>query len=323
MATNTLHYQSLIKSELQDVESLLLTPHRDIPDVVQNAIHAVILGGGKRIRPALALLSAHLCGVQPATITPLAAAVELLHTATLIHDDLIDEAATRRGVETLNSHWPASAAVLAGDLVFSWAAQLAARAGNPRLMQRFAETLSLICAGELNQMFQGRGHVPTPEIYYHRVLAKTASLFIISTESAAILAQCTESEAQRLARFGELLGVSFQIADDVLDFMGDAATLGKPVGSDLRQGLITLPILLYMQSRPEDGRILTLLRDPTDTLLVDAVLADLRQSDAAEQAMAIAGGYIQEATEILHTYPPTPHRDALEEIATFAVRRRY
>jgi geranylgeranyl pyrophosphate synthase len=115
------------------------------------------------------------------------------------------------------------------------------------------------------------------------------------------LAQCTESEAQRLARFGELLGVSFQIADDVLDFMGDAATLGKPVGSDLRQGLITLPILLYMQSRPEDGRILTLLRDPTDTLLVDAVLADLRQSDGRRAGKGDCRGYIQERPRSLHT----------------------
>jgi len=323
MLANELSYRSLIKDELQQTESLLLQPSEDALPVLKNAIQAVINGGGKRLRPALTILTAYLCHADAQKSITLAAAIEMLHTATLIHDDFIDDARIRRGTETLNAHWPPAATVLAGDLVFSWAAQLISQVNTPKLMQRFAETLTTICTGELNQMFKGRGQIPTQSAYYERIREKTASLFIIATEGAAILANCPEEECRALACFGDRLGLAFQIADDVLDFMSTSESLGKPVGSDLRQGLVTLPVLVYMEKHPKDPRLKMLLTDTTSEALLQAVIADLRSSDAAEQAMVIAETQIQQALDILKAYPSSPYRDAIEEIAIFAIHRRY
>lgn len=295
----------------------------EAPAYVAAAVRGLIGGGGKRLRPALVLLSAHLCGGTLEKAYFLAAAVEMLHTATLIHDDLIDGALVRRGVETLNAHWTPATTVLAGDLAFARAAWLAAQVDNTYLMQRFSETLVVICSGELRQMFKGRATLPTVAEYYERIYAKTASLFLLTTEIGAALGGCPPEGVTEMARFGKLLGLAFQIADDVLDFMGTEERLGKPVGSDLRQGLITLPVLRYLEAHPEDTRVQQLLAEK-DTSLVPALVADLQRSSAAELAMTEAQALCDEALELLaRRYPASPYRDALEQIARFAVQRRY
>lgn len=326
MKSEGLQYTTILRDELQAVHATMLEVRQHLPDPVAPALAAIINGGGKRLRPALVLLSALMFNRDTKNAIPVAAAVEMLHTATLIHDDLIDNALMRRGKQTLNAKWSAAATVLTGDVAFAWAARLATRSQNLRVVQRFAETLATICNGELNQMFDNRAQLPTEADYYNRIFAKTASLFTLATESGPLLAQRAEADVQRLGMFGKLLGEAFQIVDDVLDFMGDEATLGKPVGSDLHQGVITLPVLHYCRQHPDDLHIhaaLTHNAHPRRESAIQSLLADLRRSDAAEWAMQQAETRAAEASALLAAYPDTPHRRAMQEIAAFAVQRQY
>lgn len=325
MKADDLRYRTLLRDQLDAVQARMLGAQRRIPRAVaENLVH-LVNGGGKRLRPALVLLSAHVCGATAARALPVAAAVEMLHTATLIHDDLIDEAETRRGVRTLNATWPPSATVLVGDVAFAWAARMATEGGSTQLTQHFAETLETICQGELNQMFRDQRGIPTEQDYYDRIYAKTASLFALSAEAGALLAKgsAVEGEARRFRRFGRLVGEAFQIVDDVLDLTGDPEILGKPVGSDLRQGLITLPVLGYHHQHPDDARIQAVLDAGADEVTVQALIDDIRRSDAGEWAMARARARVNEARALLAPYPDTPYRQALDEIAAFAVGRRF
>jgi len=309
----------------------MLEIQKRLPDPIASALAAIINGGGKRLRPALVLLSAHIFDVDTTSAIPVAAAVEMLHTATLIHDDLIDNALVRRGKQTLNANWSAAATVLTGDVAFAWAAELATRSQNLKLVERFSKTLAIICNGELNQMFANRDRLPAEADYYGRIFAKTASLFALAAESGPLLACRPKADVQKLRRFGKLLGEAFQIVDDVLDFMSDEDTLGKPVGSDLRQGIITLPVLHYCHRHPDDVRIHAVLSragykhnaQVYDENTIESLIADLRQSDAAEWAMQQAETRSTEAQALLETYPNTPYRRAMQEIAAFAVRRQY
>ncbi|HOT91004.1 MAG TPA: polyprenyl synthetase family protein [Anaerolineae bacterium] len=323
MKSKGLQYTTILRDELHTVRTIMLEIQHHLPPVIAPALIALIHSGGKRLRPALTLLSAYMFGGDIQAAIPLAAAIEMLHTATLIHDDLIDNAALRRGTPTLNATWTPAATVLSGDVAFAWAAQLATRSQNLRLVQRFAETLAIICNGELRQMFADHTQLPDETAYYERIFAKTASLFALATESGALLAHRPEADVQRMNTFGKLLGEAFQIVDDVLDFMGDETALGKPVGTDLRQGILTLPVLRYGQQHPEDTRILAMLSSHPDEALVHALAADLRRSDAAEWAMHEADKRAAAARALLAVYPETPYRQAMEEIAAFAVQRQY
>ena len=245
----------------------------------------------------------------------------MLHTATLIHDDLIDNADVRRGVETLNATWSPAATVLVGDLMFAHAAELATRSENIHLVRRFAQTLSTICRGELDQLLNGRGSLPTEAAYYERIYSKTASLFGLATEAGPILAGEPAEGCDRARRFGVLLGQAFQIADDVLDFIGSESMLGKPLGSDLRQGLITLPVLHFAETHPDDPRVSAVLSHTAGSAIIASLVHDLRASDAAEWTMARAAAHVEEALNLLVAYPASVYRDALYEIAAFATQR--
>ncbi len=243
----TPQFLNLIHEDLERTERLLREHSPDEHQAIAFAVDYLLGSGGKRLRPALVFLSARLCGADLERATFAAAGVEMLHTATLVHDDLIDGSLMRRGVETLNARWSPAATVLTGDYLFARAAYLVAQTESVRLVQRFAETLMVICNGEIHQMFSGRGTVPTFQEYERRIYAKTASLIALSAEAGAILAHADEESIAALRTYGEQLGLAFQIVDDVLDFIADERVLGKPVGSDLRQGLVTLPVLLFLE----------------------------------------------------------------------------
>lgn len=323
MKSEGLQYTTLLRDELQAVHTTMLEIAETVPDIVAAAITGIIDSGGKRLRPALVLLSAHIFGASTGNAIPIAAATEMLHTATLIHDDLIDNARIRRGTETLNVSWTPAATVLTGDIAFAWSAKLATRGDNLALVQHFSETLQIICNGELNQMFAGKGHIPTETAYFDRIFAKTASLFALCARVGPILTAQPERHVAQMYRFGKLLGEAFQIVDDVLDFMGDEAILGKPVASDLRQGLITLPVLHYYRHHPDDARIRAALTLDAGDEAIRSLVDALRSSDAVDWAMEKVAARITEALGILAHYPDSPYRQALEEMATFAARRRY
>ncbi len=291
------------------------------PDL-QAALDLLLSSGGKRIRPTLTLLIGRMLGAPSEKLITLAAAIELLHSATLVHDDLIDGALLRRGIPTLNSQWTPGATVLTGDFLFAQAAKLAAETENVPVIKLYAQTLTVIVNGELTQMLDSRCLVSRDD-YYKRIYAKTASLFETSATSAAMIGTTDEMLIEKMRQFGYNIGTGFQIVDDILDFTGEQATVGKPVGSDLRQGLITLPTLCYLEANPD-----TPLAQPIrngkcqeNREQLDRLVEEIRHSPAIEAAMAEACQYIQKGLDLLRELPDLPEVKALEELARYIVQR--
>jgi geranylgeranyl pyrophosphate synthase len=255
----------------------------------------------------------------------------MLHTATLVHDDLIDGALLRRGRTTLNARWNVGATVLTGDYLFARAASLAAKTDNVRVMSIFANTLMTICSGELRQIFE-RHNVPRVDSeqawetavdrYDQRIHAKTASLFSASTEAAAVLSGAPEGQVLALRDYGRFLGTGFQIIDDVLDFQGDEGVLGKPVGSDLREGIVTLPVLYFLRDHPDDQRIAAIVRDGNDDGLVYEVVAAVRESGAVLKAMERARAFITQSQAALSVLPDSEPRSIMHSLADYTISRQ-
>lgn len=291
------------------------------PDL-RSALEHLLSAGGKRIRPTLGLLVGNMLGAPEEKLITLGASVELLHTATLVHDDLIDGALLRRGMPTLNARWSPAATVLTGDFLFARAAKLAAETDYLPLMTLFAETLATIVNGELTQMFSARGIIERDN-YYQRIYAKTASLFEMAALAAAMVA--TEEEEMRgsMQVFGYEVGMAFQIVDDILDFTGDASAVGKPIGSDLLHGLVTLPAIYYAEANPMNQDILSLpMGGWKDTERVQRLVDSIRQSKAIQQAMDEARQAVNRALKSLSDAPVSPEREALENLAKFIVDRK-
>lgn len=316
-------FVNLIEDDLRRVEGLLGEHPPGQHEAISLAVDHLISGGGKRLRPTLVLLSARLCGAPMDQAVLAAAAAEMLHTATLVHDDLIDGSLIRRGVETLNASWTPAATILTGDYVFARAAYLVARTKNVRLTERFAETLMVICNGEIRQMFNGRYGQSAVEEYEKRIYAKTASLIALSAEAGAILANAQDAKETALRTYGGRIGTAFQIADDVLDFVADEKTLGKPVGSDLRQGLATLPTLLYLQQNSGPSAVREVLDGNRSDAIVQEAVESVVTSPAIEKALMTARQHANDAKTALDVFPSLPYRTALLDLADFAVDRRF
>ena len=285
------------------------------------ALEHLLSSGGKRVRPAVALLSGGMLGGSRERLITLASAIELLHTATLVHDDLIDGALLRRGIATLNSQWTPAATVLTGDFIFARAAKLAAQTDSVAVMKLFAETLAIIVNGEITQMFSSRG-VASREDYEGRIYAKTASMFELATAASALLSPVDEQVCQRMRSFGYQIGMAFQIVDDVLDFTGEQTTVGKPVASDLRQGLITLPALYYIETNPDDPDVEKVLDGSRfNGPFMDRLIESIRASGAVRNAMDDARRYVNQGLEILRDMPDNAERRALENLAQYIVDR--
>jgi geranylgeranyl pyrophosphate synthase len=319
------------EADLEQVERKMRQPvHPQYPQLTAVLQH-LLDSGGKRLRPALALLAGKVYQADGDKLVSLAAAVEMLHTATLVHDDLIDGALLRRGNTTLNSRWSAGATVLSGDYLFARAAALAAETANVRVITIFADTLMTICSGELHQIF-GRRNVPLIESegawesalssYDERIHAKTASLFSAATESAAVLGSAPEAHVTALRDYGHYLGAGFQIIDDVLDFVGDEQVLGKPVGSDLREGIVTLPVLYYLRAHPDDERISSAVLDGADDALVRQVVSAVVESGAAASAVTRARGLVRQSQEALTALPDGEPRTVLHALSDYVISRQ-
>ncbi len=290
------------------------------PDL-RSALEHLLSAGGKRIRPTLGLLVGNMLGAPEEKLITLGASVELLHTATLVHDDLIDGALLRRGMPTLNARWSPAATVLTGDFLFARAAKLAAETDYLPLMKLFADTLAIIVNGELTQMFSARGVIDRGN-YFDRIYAKTASLFEMSALAAAMVATEDESMRMSMKNFGYEVGMAFQIVDDILDFTGEQSTVGKPIGSDLLNGLITLPAIYYAEEHPYDEDVLSLPDGGwKDTDRVQRIVNNIRRNAAIEKAMEEARLSVSRALGYLEDAPVSPERDALENLAKFIVDR--
>jgi geranylgeranyl pyrophosphate synthase len=288
-----------------------------------SAINLLLDSGGKRMRPALALLTSKLYkDANRDHVVSLAAAVEMLHSATLVHDDVIDGSLLRRGQATLNASWSQGATILAGDFVFARAAYFAAETDSIRVMKIFSQTLMTIVEGELHQLYALRNWSQPKDAYYQRIYGKTAALFAAATEAAAVLGDAPEAEIGRLRDYGYNLGMAFQIMDDILDFVGDPGKVGKPVGGDLRQGTVTLPVFYYLQAHPEALQAMQSSGNGNSNgNLLGQLIADISQSPAIEATRQEAMQFIDAAKGCLAGWPPSRYRQALLDLADYVVVR--
>jgi geranylgeranyl pyrophosphate synthase len=318
----------LVQHDLTRVEEKMHTISAGAYTPLAEAFLQLLASGGKRLRPALALAAYGFFGGEaPDRVIAMAAAVETLHTATLVHDDLIDNALVRRGVTTLNAVWNKGATVLAGDYLFACAAGFAAETDNTRVMQLFADTLRIIVEGELRQLFTSGQWRQPKDAYYPRILAKTASLFAAATRSGAILGDATREQEEALYHYGNDLGMAFQIVDDILDYASNEATLGKPVGGDLRQGIMTLPFFYFLQAHPDPEQVIRKLEEwsgngsASRPEAIGEVIAQVRASDALRQATQEALDFAARAKQSLAIFPDSIYRQALSELTDFVVTR--
>ena len=312
-----------VQDQLQFVEQRIREQAGDEqhPDL-RSALEHLLAAGGKRVRPTLGLLVGNMLGAPEDKLITLGASVELLHTATLVHDDLIDGALLRRGMPTLNARWSPAATVLTGDFLFARAAKLAAETDYLPLMKLFSETLATIVNGELTQMFSARGVIDRNN-YYNRIYAKTASLFEMSSLAAAMVATEDQDIRDSMKAFGYEVGMAFQIVDDILDFTGDQSTVGKPIGSDLLNGLATLPAIYYAEEHPDDEDVLSLPGGGwKDTARVQRLVDGIRKNAAIEKAMNEACQAVSRALGALEDAPASLEREALENLAKFIVDRK-
>lgn len=290
---------------------------------INAAIEHLLSSGGKRIRPAITLLTGKMLGGSIDKLIILSAAIELLHTATLVHDDLIDGALLRRGIATLNAQWSPAATVLTGDYIFARAATLAAETESAELIKIFSKTLATIANGEITQLFASRGIIDRNE-YYQRIYAKTASLFELSAMAAAMLSTTDEEIILSFKRFGYDIGMAFQIVDDILDFTGEQITIGKPVASDLRQGIITLPAIYYFENS-NDRTILEIFSNGNNPFedQMENLIDSIRNSDAISLAFQEAKRFVVHGREIFTNHPDSVEKTALENLTNYIVDRKF
>ena len=310
-----------VRADLEGVQQVLDGKLAQVQQPCQSVLQSRV-GGGKRLRAALVVLAGRLLQVPMAPFYTLAAAVEILHAATLIHDDVVDRSPVRRGQAALHTVWPVGATVLAGDYLLARSASLVAELGQPDLLRVFGDTLCTMCAGEIRQMLPANERDDPLTEYYHSIEAKTASLFAAAMQMAAMLAGASKAQVVALRGYGRELGMAYQITDDVLDLIADEKELGKAAGSDLRQGLPTLPILLYLQGTTEDCSVREALAGQRDEEHVQAAIQAIRSSGAIAAALAEATAYSRRAREALLTFPDTLARHTLTSLAEHLVARR-
>ncbi len=280
-----------------------------------------VLAGGKLMRPALTLLAGRIGNYNLDLLVPLAASVELLHTASLVHDDVIDNADTRRGRPTANSAFHNATTVMLGDYMFAHAADQVARTGNIRVIRLFAQTLMMMTRGEIGQDLTAYDSRQTVRDYLGRIGGKTASLFATACQGGAVVAEEPEEWIEALRSYGYNFGMAFQIVDDILDFTGDEAEMGKPVGSDLMQGTLTLPALLLMDRHPDDNPVQKYFARPRKELLAQAVEA-IREGNIAEESYDMAHSFCASALESISVLPDDPARRALHDLTDYVLERR-
>jgi geranylgeranyl pyrophosphate synthase len=312
---DTTHQFTPKMENLQQVEALLSSQVNAAHSPFEAVLADLVLAGGKRLRPRIALLCGSALGAEPLPLIHLAAAIEMLHTATLIHDDIVDGSALRRGKETLNARWSAGACVLTGDLAFTRAARLVHNTRSFPVVEMFTRTMSVMIDSEVSQLARSQG-LTRKEEYFSWIGAKTAALFELSAGAPALLSNAGEAAFSAARRFGYAVGMAFQIVDDVLDYTGDPHQMGKPAGNDLRQNVMTLPALLYLGDHPGDPDLKAVIRrEPLeDTRLVE-LQRRISRSPAIDRALETASTFIREGLEDLACLPDCPERFALAEIA--------
>jgi heptaprenyl diphosphate synthase len=296
-------------------------------DILNSASMHALGSPGKRLRTALTLLSGKLNTYRFDKLLPLSVAFEMVHLATLIHDDIVDNAITRRGNPTVNSLWGNNIAILLGDYYFAKTAGLIADINDNRIDHLFSDTVATVCEGTIMEMMTAGRIDLTIESYYEKISHKTACLIAACCKGGAILSEASDEEIQLLEEYGMNLGIAFQIIDDVLDYTEDQSTIGKPAGNDLRQGMVTLPLIYALQEHPYNGRhqaVYRLLNEQTHKEEdISAVVNWVVHSGSVEHAVEDATTYTDKARAALYRFPPSADRQVLDELIDFVVMRKH
>lgn len=318
------HIKSLVSEDFQAVNALIIDKIQSQIGLIDDLSHHIVQSGGKRMRPLLVLLAARACGYEGQAHIALAAMVEFFHTATLLHDDVVDESMLRRGRQTANSIWGSKASILVGDYLFTQSVQLMVNAGNTDVLRLMADTSHQISCGEVRQLANRHNPSLSFEEYFAVIEAKTALLFAASSSIGAIISQAGKPLEQSLYDYGLHLGNAFQLIDDALDYCSDAQTLGKNVGDDLADGKATLPLLYaYQQGSPEQQHQIksSLLQGDTNNL--QTILKALEETKAIEYTRQFAKDEIDRAISALQELPESKYRTALIQLAEFAINRAF
>lgn len=312
----------IIDNELQEVEAIMRLPLKDQHIELQQATNYILDSGGKRIRPLICLLVGNIFNVDRTKLVKLAAALEILHTATLVHDDLIDSSMFRRGTPTLNSKWSPGATVLTGDFFFARAAFLAAETESLPVIKLFAQTVATLVNGEIDQMF-AKPCAVNRDNYMKRIYSKTASLFETSAASPALLSNPDQQYFKAFQDFGVDIGMAFQVVDDILDFTGNQNTTGKPVGIDIRSGLVTLPVIHFIEQNSHNPITNAIIAGecPKSEVEFDEVIKAVQNSPAMKMALDDAKHFVDKAKQSLEPIKDCKEKTALLDLADFIIQR--
>ncbi len=313
-----------ISADMEAVNTVIRRQlYSEVPLVNQIAEY-IISAGGKRIRPILVLLVANAYGYRGTHHHDLAAVIEFIHTATLLHDDVVDESSLRRGRKTANALFGNAASVLVGDFVYSRAFQMMVSVQNMRVMQILADATNVIAEGEVLQLLNMHDPDVTEERYLQVIRSKTAKLFEAAAQLGAIIAGAPDEAIEAAAEYGRSLGTAFQLIDDVLDYSGNATDIGKNVGDDLREGKPTLPLIHLMQNgTPEQRELVRACIQTGDEQHFNEVLLAITDSGALDYTKQKADKAAQRAINSLSTMPHTHFKDSLLQLCAFAVDRNH
>ena len=313
---------SPVQEELDRVSDTLRSLAQGHPPFIMEMLDHVLATTGKRIRPAVTLLSSRFHPNDGSKARLMATGVEMLHIATLVHDDTIDNSDFRRGRATISGKWGKSAAVLIGDFMFATSATFVCDTGSIPTMRRFAETIVELSSGELVQMAKAYDASVTREEYFGRIYMKTATLFTTASQSGAVVSGAEDGPVTALRDYGYNLGMAFQIVDDILDFQGTSEETGKPVGSDLAHGVMTLPTIIALERRGNGNPVAAYCQQPEDVVLLEQAVDFIRQPDIIEEAYGVADDFSRKALRALDPIPQTTERDSLADLVPLIARRR-
>ncbi|WNB93724.1 polyprenyl synthetase family protein [Bacillus sp. NEB1478] len=314
---------SFLKRDLQQIEDQLVQSVSSDQTLINTAGMELLKAGGKRIRPVFVLLSAQFGTYDIHQIKKTAAALELIHMASLVHDDVVDDADMRRGRETVKAKYDSKVAMYTGDYIFASALKLMTDIEIPRAHQILAQGMKEMCLGEIEQIKEQYDTDQNVRKYFKRIKRKTALLIALSCQLGAITSRADIPIQKLLYEFGYSVGMAFQITDDILDFTASEKQLGKPAGSDLKQGNITLPALYTIQRFPEFKEKLNLYYENGDNLLLNDILKLIKRNGGIEYASSISATYLNRAKSAASALPETSARESLIKVADFIAGRKF
>jgi octaprenyl-diphosphate synthase len=316
--------RSLVQTDLEATDNFITQELLSEIPLINQMVQYILNCGGKRIRPLLVLLSARAFDHQDSQHITLAAAIELIHTATLLHDDVVDNSRLRRGHETANTVWGNEASVLVGDFLYSRAFQLIVKLQNLKIMNIFANATNLIAEGEVLQLINCKNPDTTEQAYFKVIERKTGKLFEVSSQLGPALSSCTHTEFHAMQEFGMKLGIAYQLIDDALDYSASPEQMGKNIGGDLAEGKPTLPLIYALRKgTPAEIELIRKAIETGSCQQLDAILGIIESTGAIEYTANAAKHHIKAATNALTQIPESPYRKALSDLADFVVARNH